>query len=431
MQLKDLIIQNIFWRGMFFLSLFGLNILIARHFKAAGSGWVFYLINNLSIILLITGISLESGAAYFTSKNEISQPKIAGFCFVWAFIATAASVLLLWVFQAISPNYFSLGPRYLMVCACYVLGVLLINYFSALFFAKQNFFLPNLILLCGNILIVLVLIFSGDSIVHGSRFIIIYFSSFLAQGLMLAFAYFIDSHSFKDIGFLSFYEIKKILSYSLVALSANIVFFLVYRVDYWFVKVFCTEDALGNYIQVSKLGQIFMLVPSMIAAIIFPKTASGLYGGVSDSLQVLSRFLFNTYIIVIVVLIVSGKWLFPFLYGKSFNEMYYAFLLLSPGILSLSTLALLSAYFAGKNRLAVNLAGSVFSLLVIFAGDILLIPKFGIRAAAAVSSGGYICYLIYSMHIFRKEQKNSLINFFILKKSDMSYVTKLFQKPGL
>ena len=174
-----------------------------------------------------------------------------------------------------------------------------------------------------------------------------------------------------------------------------------------------------------------MLVPSMIAAIIFPKTASGLHAGISDSLQVLSRFLFNIYIIVIFVLIVSGQWLFPFLYGKSFNEMYYAFLLLSPGILSLSTLALLSAYFAGKNKLTVNLAGSIFSLAVIIAGDILLIPKFGIRAAAGVSSGGYICYLMYSMHIFRKEHKNSIINFFILRKSDIRYVSKLFQKTVL
>jgi O-antigen/teichoic acid export membrane protein len=174
-----------------------------------------------------------------------------------------------------------------------------------------------------------------------------------------------------------------------------------------------------------------MLVPSMIAAIIFPKTASGLHAGMSDALQVLSRFLFNLYVIVIVVLIVSGNWLFPFLYGKSFNEMYYAFLLLSPGILSLSTLALLSAYFAGKDRLAVNLAGSVLSLVIIIAGDIMLIPKFGIKAAATVSSGGYICYLMYSMHIFRKEHKSNLVNFFILKKSDIHYVGKLFQKPGL
>ena len=416
MRLKDLILQNIFWRGMYFLSLFALNILIARHFKAAGSGWVFYLINNLSIILLITGISLESGAAYFASKNEISQPKIAAFCFLWAFVATALSVFFLCFFQSFSSNDFDFRNLYLMACGGYVLGFLLINYFSALFFAKQNFFLPNFILLCGNILIVLLLIFSGESMVHGSRFVIIYFSSFLLEGLILVVVYFANSHSFKDIGFLSFHEIKKLLHYSLFALSANIIFFLVYRVDYWFVKIFCSENALGNYIQVSKLGQIFMLVPSMIAAIIFPKTASGLHAGISDSLQVLSRFLFNIYIIVIFVLIVSGQWLFPFLYGKSFNEMYYAFLLLSPGILSLSTLALLSAYFAGKNKLTVNLAGSIFSLAVIIAGDILLIPKFGIRAAAGVSSGGYICYLMYSMHIFRKEHKNSIINFFILRK---------------
>jgi len=431
MRLKDLIVQNIFWRGLYFLSLFVLNILISRYFKAEGSGWVYYVINNLSLLLLITGISLESGASYYTSKNEISHAKIAGFCFFWAFVATLMSIVILKITQIGSSNNFTFTTEYFVACGSYVLGFLLINYFSALYFAKQNFFTPNLILLSANLLMIFLIAAYGNNLFIHQHFIIIYFSSFLSQGLVLAIAYFSNDKNLKKPRLLSTDELKKIFRYSLIALFANVIFFLVYRVDYWFVKRFCNGHDLGNYIQVSKLGQIFMLVPTMLAAVIFPRTASGLHFNLNDSLQALSRILFSFYFIIIATVIISGKWLFPFLYGSSFDEMYYPFLLLSPGILSLSTLALVSAYFAGKNKLAANLAGSIISLIIIATGDIMFIPKYGIKAAATVSSAGYICYLVYNLYFFKKEYKSNTIDFFILKKSDINYISRLFKKATL
>ena len=61
-------------------------------------------------------------------------------------------------------------------------------------------------------------------------------------------------------------------------MAANIVFFLVYRVDYLFVNAspVCTAADLGNYIQVSKLGQLLLIIPQIIASVIFPRTASGI-----------------------------------------------------------------------------------------------------------------------------------------------------------
>ena len=64
----------------------------------------------------------------------------------------------------------------------------------------------------------------------------------------------------------------------LTALAANVVFFLVYKVDYMFVNYspVCTAADLGNYIQVSKLGQMMLIIPQIIASVVFPRTASGM-----------------------------------------------------------------------------------------------------------------------------------------------------------
>ena len=101
-------------------------------------------------------------------------------------------------------------------------------------------------------------------------------------------------------------------------------------------------------------------------------------------LPVLARAIIVFYIILLGLLAITGQWLFPWVYGETFERMYLPFLLLMPGILSLSTIALLTAYNSGKNKMAINMKGSLIGLVIIIAGDWLLIPRYGIAAAAAV-----------------------------------------------
>ncbi len=106
-------------------------------------------------------------------------------------------------------------------------------------------------------------------------------------------------------------------------------------------------------------------------------------------------------------------WLFPWVYGASFDRMYPAFLLLVPGILALSVIALMAAYNAGKNKVSTNMKGGLIGLATILAGDCWLIPAYGIKAAAAVSSAGYTSYLVYFMYIFKKEYQVPARHFFL------------------
>jgi len=119
------------------------------------------------------------------------------------------------------------------------------------------------------------------------------------------------------------------------------------------------------------------------------------------------------------VLAIFGKWLFPFVFGNSFSQMYESFLFYIPGILAMSTLYSLTSYFAGKDKVVVNIKGCLFALLIIVLGDLWLIPIYGIRAAAGVSSFGYLFYFVYILNIFVKESGLSFKDFFYLKKVDL------------
>jgi O-antigen/teichoic acid export membrane protein len=159
-----------------------------------------------------------------------------------------------------------------------------------------------------------------------------------------------------------------------------------------------------------------------LASAVFPITAGGHKEGIDKLLTLLSRCIFLLYILACTFLALTGKWLFPFVFGNSFTDMYLPFLWLIPGILSLSGIFTLTAYFAGKNRIKINITGSVYALIVIVTGDILFIPQYGIQAAAFISSAGYVVYQVYIIAVFKKEYDIPFTDFFIFRFSDFEKI---------
>ena len=266
----------------------------------------------------------------------------------------------------------------------------------------------------------MVLLFSINekSFLNNETFIYIYFGSFLVTAIVLAFQLnkYLPSSKFE---WFSKKDVIKIFRYSSLAFLSNVVFFILYKIDYWFVNRYCNPDELGNYIQISKVAQMFFILPAILAGALFPLIAGNHIGKIENTLKVISRTIFFLYLLGCGVLIIVGKWLFPFVFGESFSGMYQPFLFLIPGILALSTLYTLTAYFSGKNKVSVNLMGSFLALIVIVAGDALLIPKYGIIAAASVSSLGYITYHIFVLYTFNRIHRSGVVDFFYFRLSDL------------
>ena len=434
MQFRKLMFQGVFWRSLYFLTVFVLNILIARYFEASGTGSIFYITNLFCFILLMGSLSLETAMTYYGSKGELSFSKLSWFSFAWSFLISVLIFLILYFTQS-EPVEFISRKQFLVFAFIYSAGILLTTFFSALFYARQDVITPNLVLSFVNVLLILVFpifqwLYPADMLT--SQFLGYYFYSFLLQGLLVAGIFLWKCKAFENIQLPATVEYKKLISYSFYALAANVIFFLLYRIDYWFVKNMCPvcrEGDLGNYIQVSKLGQMFLVLPAMFASMIFPQTAAGFKEQVNHSMQVLSRMIFNAYLLILLFIALTGYRLFPFIFGESFMGMYSAFLWLAPGILSLSLLAILSAYNAGKNRVIVNLTGALIALVIIVAGDILLIPRYGIIAAAQVSSIGYASNLVYALYHFSKEYKLRVGGFFFMRKADVARIKNILSKP--
>jgi O-antigen/teichoic acid export membrane protein len=426
MQAGRTLLQSMLWRGLYYGSAFIINILIARHFQASVSGTIYYISSIYALVLLFSSLSLESGIIYFAAKNEIPVAKLFGFSVLWSLVIGLISFFI--VYRFFNETYQGLSADLIIVSAVmFISGNLLMTYCSGFFYARNNFMIPNIIIVAGTIILIILIPYGGRSVIpsiNDENYFYIYFSSFFVQGLCMAIAAKIKYIKNGILQFLSMTEFRLLFRYCALAFMGNIIFFLLYRVDYFFVEKYCSADQLGNYIQVSKLVHLFFILPTILASAVFPMTAGGQKEGINKLLTLLSRSIFFLYILVCLILALTGKWLFPFVFGESFTDMFLPFLWLIPGILSLSGIYTLTAYFAGKNRIKVNITGSVYALIVILVGDIIFIPKYGINAAALVSSIGYIVYQVYIIAVFKKEYPGSAADFFIFRSSDWQQIKR-------
>jgi O-antigen/teichoic acid export membrane protein len=413
------VLDHMIWRGLYFFSILLINIWIARYFAAEKSGQIFFIVNNLSLVLLLTSISLESGATYYVASGKLEASRMANFCAVWAAGVSLVAIAGWGIVLSLMDSSYLQNHMFLASSFLFILGVLLTTYFTALFYAKKDFGLPNKILFFVNIILVVILVSGKDNTIIRTEFIEIYFFSFFLQGFLLSLFFFRKYANPVKWIFPDRSILKMVIRYSLFALSANLVYFLVNRIDYWFVEYYCTQKDLGNYIQSSKMAQMLLILPSILGSTLFPLFSSQNKPGMQSQLAAVIRVLFWVNTIICFPILATGWFFIPLIFGNSFSSMYLFFILLIPGILCMTMNYPLSAWFSAANRIRINLRGAILALAVICAGDLLLLPQAGIIAAPVISSAGYFSYYCYTAHIYRKENPVPWKEFLLIRKSDL------------
>ncbi len=436
MNFKKLLAQSIIWRGFYFFSVLLVNVFLSRYLKAAGVGNLYFITVIFSFMQAVLGLSLDAGITYFGSAKIIGRNKLINLAGLWSVISGIVMLGFIYLFFLIDH---SIEDSYLWSYAfygfCYVCGQSFMNYLTALYYTQENYFLPNFLLSLVNFAFVLIIPGKDAAAINEEpqKIINLYFFVFLFSGLILFISFLITNRKEGAVGFPGKEMVLRFLKYSLTALAANVIFFLVYRIDYLFVKVspVCTDADLGNYIQVSKLGQMMLIVPQIIASVVFPRTASGIERQrLSNSIMVMARLFSQLILGVLIVVMVVGHYLFIYVFGPTFNKMQIPMLIIIPGIFSLSVLALLSAYFSGTGKLQVNVRGAILALIIMVIGDFLFVPGFGIIAAAIVSTVSYTVNLGYSLYVFNTDHDIHFIDFFRWRKQDYYWMKTLLARKS-
>jgi O-antigen/teichoic acid export membrane protein len=339
MNFQQQILQSLIWRGAYFVSILVMNIFLSRYFEAGNAGWIFYICTNFSFILILVGLTIENGVNYYASKKQIDDKQLTWFAIAWSVLVAIIVLIGLWFyFGRYRDTTVITRAQYLYYAVCYIAGIQLTNFFTVLFYTKKNFFLPNLLMVILNVLFILIIPKQqGIEDTNPEIFIKLYFAYFLITGIVLTIAFVWKNKSYQNISLPNFASLKLLTRYAIMALAANIIFFLVYRVDYWFVDRYCSPEELGNYIQVSKLGQMLLIIPTIISSVVFPHTAGGMQlSEMKDNILRIGRITTLLYVIMFVLVLAIGNRVFPMIFGDTFQLMYVPFLILIPGIWALS-----------------------------------------------------------------------------------------------
>lgn len=434
MGLKKLLAQSIIWRCFYFFSVLLVNVFLSRYIKAAGSGNLYYITLLFSFAQTVLSLSAESGIIYFASGKVIKRNSFISLTGLWSFISGCIVIGLVYIYS-LADNSFdkNLIWPYCMYGFFYVCGQTLTNYCLGLYYTKDNYFLPNFLLGLVNLVFVILIPAKNakDNFFQFQSIIYLYFATFFAGGILVYISYILKYKKDSSFSFPNKNQFKQLLKFSATALAANIVFFLVYKIDYVFVNYSkaCTAADLGNYIQVSKLGQMFLVIPQIIASVIFPQTATGVERmRINHAIIVMARLLSQIFLAAFIVVALFGNKIFTTVFGSTFNKMQLPMLIIIPGIFSLSVLALLSAYFSGKGKLKVNLYGAILGVIVMIAGDYFFVLPYGIIAAAIISTLSYCTNLGYALMQFYKDYSISWMEFIKWKKSDYNFLFSLLKK---
>lgn len=423
MNLSKEIYQNFIWRGIYFLTIFLLNIGIARVYEAEQSGWINFITSNYSLAILIASLSLEITVLYQGATNAVPKAELVGFSFLWVIITSIGFYLFVQFYVNQSQVIAFKGLIKFGAC-CYFIGMITVGFFQNLFQMQRQYIIPNVIMVVINLLLLLAIpgFIWKQTGWDLQSYLYLFFASYVVQALLMVVAFLFYEQKIA-ISIPKILTIKTLFRYTFITFLANISFFFLLRLDYWFMNKYRSGIELGNYIQATKICQIFLLLSLIASTAIFvnAKTIQLAQAQRNKLLQII-RLLFVFFCIVWVGNLIFGQSILVLVFGNSFYLMSRALVYLIPGIFFLSVIVILAAYFGGIGAQKINVMANVYGFIFMLAGNLLLVPKYGINAAAAISTFSYGVAMCYCVYQFRKNNDFQWTELFSIKKSDFNWL---------
>lgn len=426
--LGNILANSSIYRVLNIAATFILTILLSRLMGTAGYGLFTLIVVNITIYSLISGFGCESGITYHGALGKIKSGKLLSIIFSILFF----QIVLLFVINAIhlrvyNQNWFNVAriwPVFFMF-----LSVSVTDKYNAMFYGHHLYALSNKVVFLLNL--VCIGIFATLFFTRSNQDFELYLQTYAVINLLQSLALVVIFHRTRKeplgLSVPHMEEWKLFFSYSLVTVVTNFIQFLAYRIDYWIIDYMYDDNKLGIYSVAVRLVQMFWILPLLFGGILFPGTAGKLKEFSLQKMLSLLRVMNTLNFIAAIISFFVFAWAIPFFFGKAYTDGILPFQLLLPGIILFCDTTILGAYFAGHNRLKINLVGSTICFFIILLFDILLIPSYGIAGAAMASTIGYGISGLYSTYRFIKLTHVSLSDIFIVRKADIDSLINFFK----
>ena len=392
MNITQILKQNIAGKLLNHGIVFLINIAIVRILGASGSGYYFNELYLLNFFVFIFSAGLDYAAIAWLSRepnllNVIHQKLINVSLFFIAALLFFGLILL----PKINFNFIQPALAIILFGA----GNIMLVLFQGVLSAFRKFNIQNGILAITNTVFLFYLIFFINTNDHTKVFQVSigYAILYFAQGiLMVILSYKKSTAKQVEINWLPFYR------HGIFIMFSSLIYFCFLRIDNFFVEKNCDSTTLSNYVQCGKIGQYFIYFSSVISSTLLPFISSEKLGSNFNEWKKMMKPYIILVLIGAIILTSFGQIIYPFLFGHEFLEMNNLMLILLPGYVCLAILTLMNAIYIGKGNIKKIFKGDLMGLIIVLSFDSFLVPEYGAKAAAVISSVAYCMVFLYLWH---------------------------------
>ncbi|HEX8476444.1 MAG TPA: oligosaccharide flippase family protein [Pyrinomonadaceae bacterium] len=216
---------------------------------------------------------------------------------------------------------------------------------------------------------------------------------------------------------------RQMMNYGLKIHLQTVASLLLFRVDLLIVKLFRGAAEAGVYSVASQVALMLMLLPGVIATLLFPRVAEQQDERGALAARVTRHAAFV--MLLICAAAVPAVFALPWLYGAAFAEASLQSLILLPGVFLVSVGGVLAQHFSGTGLpIALPLFWTA-TLLFNTALNLALVPAHGARGAAFASSLSYSLIFALIAFYFRAQTGNSFRTSFLLRGAELREMLSL------
>ena len=382
---------------------------------ASGQGELALYTNFILLSSLLLGAGLPAGIVHFIAARKIEQKQVLSILLTVLLIGFALLLLILSILQSATllstfiPTLFHHNSVWFWLMLLHLLLVLLNIFLSSILQAEALFGKASYILISGSITLLLLyalryFAITGIHIPPLNWILLALISSQLIQLFFFLRQVYTTNPDYLHLEQIQFGAIRPLIQFAFLAFMTNLIQFLSYKMDIWFVNYFHGKQLTGIYALGVSLAQMLWLLPSAIQSVLYAFIST------HTDRQLMIQRTINTTRQIAVYAISAGItgyllsiYLVPILFGEEFRESVQCIGLLFIGVVPFCLSMAVSGYFAGTGRVRINLYSAILGFIVCMAADLLLIPSYGILGAAIASSISYISTVTFLLVKFHRD----------------------------
>jgi O-antigen/teichoic acid export membrane protein len=425
-RLKNQIAWTFATRILMIVNSVAAGIIVAHWLGVDGVGQLAVINVAVATVVQVCSFGLPSANTYFISQDQQQLRTAAVNSLIFALIAGSLLALGLYLVADVKPEWFGFAPARLMGIAAIsipaqlitliglniLLAVGRIREFNLLDLAAQSFVLINAVLA--------LIVFRGEL----STLVVMNTTAAVLVSFVVAVLIWIAARKLARAKWrLSTSLLVQMLRYGIKFHISILAGAIIFRADLLVVNHFRGAAEAGVYSVATQFGMLLMLLPGVIATLLFPRvTAEQDEQGETTSL--VTRYTaFITFFCCLAA--VPFSFLLPVIYGPDFSESSRLLLILLPGVYLVGLESVMVQHFNALGLPRIIPFNWIVTLVINLAMVFSFVPRMGAPGAAVASTLSYALIFALVTRQFLAATGQSFANVFILKRSEFRQLLSL------